>query len=124
LCGPQHLVGELVNVRSAFGGGGDRARALSRHEIATIVGVDRVAVRVVLTEIELGSRGVVTCLGALGYDMEVLDPYLLCMTRFSRWVHSVNRCPRAATDPLEYLTVLGRIIEDRSMRCCPLTSRP
>lgn len=61
------------------------------------------------------SREVVTCLGPRGYQLEVLDPDAVCLTRFSRWVHKLHRCPHAGTDPLGYLLRLGEVVADRAI---------
>jgi hypothetical protein len=73
-------------------------------------------VRVLLTEgSSLTSREVVTCLGPCGYRLEVLDPDLMCLARFSRWVRLVHRCPHAGTDPLGYLRRLAEVVADRAI---------
>jgi hypothetical protein len=73
-------------------------------------------VRVLLTEgSSLTSREVVTCLGPLGYHLEVLDPDPMCLTRFSRWVHKVHRCPSAAADPTGYLKMLETVVVQRGI---------
>lgn len=61
----------------------------------------------------LTSREVVSCLGPVGYHLEVLDPDPICVTRFSRWVRKVHRCPHAGADPLAYVESLGRVVEER-----------
>ena len=74
------------------------------------------AVRVLLTEgSSLTSREVVTCLGPVGYHLEVLDPDPICLTRFSRWVHKVHRCPSAAADPMGYLKMLETVVVRRGI---------
>jgi hypothetical protein len=71
-------------------------------------------VRVLLTEgSSLTSREVVTCLGPLGYHLEVLDPDPVCLGRFSRWVRRVHRCPSAGSDPLGYLRALETVVAQR-----------
>lgn len=73
-------------------------------------------VRVLLTEgSSLTSREVVTCLGPVGYHLEVLDPDPLCLARFSRWVDKVHRCPRAGADPMSYLRTLERVASQRGI---------
>jgi len=73
-------------------------------------------VRVRLTEgSSLTSREVVTCLGARGYHLEVLDPDALCLTRFSRWVRAVHRCPHGGREPIPYLERLARVIVQRAI---------
>lgn len=73
-------------------------------------------VRVLLTEgSSLTSREVVSCLGPLGYHLEVLDPDALCLARHSRWVHRVHRCPPAGREPLAYVDFLTRIVAERAI---------
>ena len=77
-----------------------------------LVGVG--GVRVLLTEgSSLTSREVLTCLGPLGYDVEVLDPNPVCLARFSRWARRVHRCPGAGSDPMGYLLRLEEVVAQR-----------
>jgi hypothetical protein len=72
--------------------------------------------RVLLTEgSSLTSREVVTCLGPAGHHLEVLDPDPLCLSRFSRWVSRVHRCPPAGPDPLGYVEFLSRTVAAREI---------
>jgi hypothetical protein len=71
-------------------------------------------VRVLLTEgSSLTSREVVTCLGPAGYHLEVLDPDVMCLARFSRWVRKIHRGPHAGSNPLGYLEMLGAVVAQR-----------
>ncbi len=71
-------------------------------------------VRVLLTEgSSLTAREVVTCLGPVGYHLEVLDPDVMCLARFSRWVRKVHRSPHAGSDPLDYLATLATVVAER-----------
>jgi hypothetical protein len=63
----------------------------------------------------LTSREIVTCLGPTGCRLEVLDPDPLCISRFSRWVRKVHRCPSGARDPLGYLERLVAVAAERSI---------
>jgi len=73
-------------------------------------------VRVLLTEgSSLRSREVVSCLGPLGYHLEVLDPDALCLARHSRWGHRVHRCPPAGREPLAYVDFLTRTVAERAI---------
>lgn len=72
--------------------------------------------RILLTEgSSLTAREVVTCLGPLGYHLEVLDPDPICLARFSRWVRRVHRAPSAGADPLGYLQALGEVVRERAI---------
>lgn len=72
------------------------------------------SVRVLLTEgSSLTSREVVTCLGPLGWRLEVLDPNAWCIARASRWVEKVHRGPPAGLDPLGYLQFLEKVVAER-----------
>jgi PPOX class probable F420-dependent enzyme len=63
----------------------------------------------------LTSRQVVSCLGPLGYQIEVLDPDPFCLVRFSRWVRRVHRCPPAGADPVAYLDFLLQVVAWRAI---------
>lgn len=72
------------------------------------------AVRVLLSEgSSLTAREVVTCLGPVGYHVEVVDSDPLCLARLSRWVRRVHRCPRSGADPLAYLELVTRVVAER-----------
>jgi hypothetical protein len=74
--------------------------------------VDRV--RVLLSEgSSLSSRESLTCLGPVGYQVEVLDPDPLCVARFSRWMCKLHRSPRSGVDPLGYLEAVTRVARER-----------
>ena len=71
-------------------------------------------VRVLLTEgSSLTSREVITCLGPLGCDIDVLDSGAWCLARASRWVRKIHVCPPAALDPRGYLESLERVVAER-----------
>jgi hypothetical protein len=71
---------------------------------------------VLLTEgSSLSAREAVTCLGPLGYHVEVLDPDPICLVRCSRWVRRVHRCPPAGEDSLGYLRVLTAVVARRGI---------
>jgi glutathione synthase/RimK-type ligase-like ATP-grasp enzyme len=60
----------------------------------------------------LTSRETITALGPSGHELDVMDPDPLCLSRFSRWVRRVVRCPPVGSDPEGYvdavLEQLGR----------------
>jgi hypothetical protein len=51
----------------------------------------------------------------LGYRVEVLDPDPLCIARFSRWVQRVHRWPASGSDPLGYLDLVKRVVDERQI---------
>jgi hypothetical protein len=60
--------------------------------------------RILLTEgASTSAREAVTALGLAGHHIEILDPDIHCLSRFSRFVHKVHRCPPIATRPKAYL---------------------
>jgi len=70
--------------------------------------------RVLLSEgSSLTAREVLTCLGTAGYHVEALDPDRLCITRFSRWMRRLHRCPRPGADPVGYLAAVKRVVLER-----------
>ena len=73
-------------------------------------------VRLLLSEgSSLTAREALTCLGPVGYHVEALDPDLLCIARFSRWMRKIHSCPRSGTDPLGYLEVVERVVAERGI---------
>jgi hypothetical protein len=73
-------------------------------------------IRVLLSEgSSLSAREVVTCLGPVGYHVEALDPDPLCIARLSRWVRKVHRCPASGSDPLGYLELVKRMVDERQI---------
>src|SRR5581483_3670219 len=73
-------------------------------------------VRVLLSEgSSLSAREVVTCLGPVGYHVEVLDPDPLCIARLSRWTRKVHRCPPSGSEPLAYLELTRRVVLERQI---------
>ena len=70
--------------------------------------------RVLLSEgSSLTAREIVTCLGPLGYELEILDGNPFCLARFSRWVRRVHKAPAAGADPRGYLERLREVVETR-----------
>jgi hypothetical protein len=69
--------------------------------------------RVILSEgSSLTAREFVTTLGPHGHQIEVLDPDPFCLARWSRWVRRVHQCPSAGRDPLGYLDVIHRLLDN------------
>src|SRR5262245_39799395 len=60
--------------------------------------------RILLTEgASTSAREAVTALGLAGHHIELMDPDVHCISRFSRFVRKVHRCPPIATHPKAYL---------------------
>lgn len=60
--------------------------------------------RILLTEgASTSAREAVTALGLAGHHIELMDPDAHCISRFSRFVAKVHRCPPIATHPKAYL---------------------
>ena len=57
------------------------------------------------------AREAITILGLSGHHVEVCDPSLWCLARFSRFVRKFHRCPGLRTDPAGYLAFLERLVE-------------
>src|SRR3979411_3486878 len=57
------------------------------------------------------AREAITILGLSGHHVEVCDPSLWCLARFSRFVRKFHRCPGLRTDPAGYLAFVERLIE-------------
>jgi len=72
-------------------------------------------IRILLSEgSSLSARQTITALGRCGYTLDVCDPNPLCISRFSRFVRHIYRCPAAGTDPLGYLAfVLHHLTRER-----------
>jgi len=72
--------------------------------------------RVLLTEgSSLTSRQVAGRLGALGHQVEILSSTPVCLTRFTRAVHSVHAVPRFGLDPFAWLEAAERIVRERKI---------
>ncbi|BCJ89702.1 phosphoribosylglycinamide formyltransferase 2 [Terrihabitans soli] len=60
--------------------------------------------RILLTEgASTSAREAVTALGLAGHHIEIMDPDVHCISRFSRFVRKVHRCPPIASHPKAYL---------------------
>jgi predicted ATP-grasp superfamily ATP-dependent carboligase len=56
------------------------------------------------------AREAITILGLSGHHVEVCDPSVWCLSRFSRFVRKFHRCPGLRTDPAGYLAFVERLI--------------
>ena len=73
-----------------------------QHDIGAHVSV--APMRILVSEgSSLTSRETITALGPAGHTIDVMDPDPLCLSRFSRWVRRVIRCPPIGKDPIGYL---------------------
>lgn len=68
--------------------------------------------RVLLTEgASTSAREAVTALGLAGHHVEVCDPGLAGLARFSRFVRAYHRCPGLRRDPLGFVAFIERLLE-------------
>lgn len=58
----------------------------------------------------LTAREFLSVLGPAGHHVEIVDPDLACICRFSRWTKRVHRCPPASSDPLGYIRVVNDLL--------------
>jgi predicted ATP-grasp superfamily ATP-dependent carboligase len=56
------------------------------------------------------AREAITILGLSGHHVEICDPSLWCVARFSRFVRKFHRCPGLRTDPAGYLAFVERLL--------------
>lgn len=60
------------------------------------------------------AREAVTALGMQGHRIDICDPDLHCISRFSRFVDRLHRCPALGTDPIGYVSfVLSLVSRER-----------
>src|SRR6185369_17762138 len=72
--------------------------------------------RVLLTEGSgLTSRQVVTRLGAMGHDVELVSSTRVCLSRFTRFVGKVHSAPRFGVDPNAWFDAANAIARDRAV---------
>lgn len=70
------------------------------------------SLRVLLSEgSSTSAREAVTILGLSGHHVEVCDPSLWCLARFSRFVRKFHHCPGLRTDPAGYLAFVERLLD-------------
>ena len=58
-------------------------------------------------------REAITLLGLAGHHVEVCDPSLWCLARYSRFVRKFHHCPGLRSDPAGYLAFVERLISTR-----------
>src|SRR6202012_3679979 len=56
------------------------------------------------------AREAITILGLGGHQVEVCDPSLWCLARFSRLVRKFHRCPPLRDDPAGYLAFVEALL--------------
>ena len=56
------------------------------------------------------AREALTILGLAGHMVEICDPDLYCLARFSRWVRKFHRCPGLAKHPLAFLGFIENLL--------------
>ncbi|MGA2477975.1 MAG: hypothetical protein ABSG63_04410 [Spirochaetia bacterium] len=71
-------------------------------------------IRILLSEgSSTNVREMITALGPSGYTLDICDPNLICMGRFSRYIHKVYRCPTSGSDPIGYLKFIIRLLNNQ-----------
>jgi hypothetical protein len=58
-------------------------------------------------------REAITMLGLAGHHVEVCDPSLWCLARYSRFVRKFHRCPPLRSDPAGFLAFVEQLIATR-----------
>src|SRR5882762_2514439 len=58
------------------------------------------------------AREAITILGLSGHHVEVCDPSLWCLARYSRFVRKFHRCPGLRTDPAGFLAFVERLLSN------------
>src|SRR5882757_3965552 len=67
--------------------------------------------RVLVTEgSSTSAREAITILGLSGHHVEICDPSLYCMARFSRFVRKFHRCPGLRADPAGFLAFVEHLL--------------
>ena len=56
------------------------------------------------------AREAITILGLAGHDVEVCDPSLWCLARYSRFVRKFHRCPGLRNDPAGFLAFVEQLL--------------
>ena len=70
--------------------------------------------RILLSEgSSTSAREAITILGVAGHHVEVCDPSLWCLARYSRFVRKFHRCPRLRTDPAGFLRFVEHLLAAR-----------
>jgi predicted ATP-grasp superfamily ATP-dependent carboligase len=59
------------------------------------------------------SREAITVLGLAGHHVEICDPSLWCLGRYSRFVKKFHRCPPLRDDPRGYLEFIEALLASR-----------
>src|SRR4029079_16446583 len=75
----------------------------------------RMPLRVLLSEgSSTSAREAITVLGLAGHHVEVCDPSLWCLARYSRFVAKLHRCPPLCDDPDRYLAFVEQLVASRT----------
>lgn len=62
----------------------------------------------------LTAREFLSVLGPAGHHIEVVDPNVACICRFSRWTKRVHRAPAPGLDPIGYFKSVNALMSDGS----------
>src|SRR5947207_5060054 len=57
-------------------------------------------------------REAITILGLSGHHVEICDPSLWCLARYSRFVRKFHSCPGLRTDPAGFLTFVEQLLSN------------
>jgi len=69
------------------------------------------ALRVLVSEgSSTSGREAITILGLAGHHVEVCDPSLWCLARYSRFVRKFHRCPGLRADPAGFLRIVEQLL--------------
>src|SRR5437588_1589512 len=69
------------------------------------------ALRVLISEgNSTSAREAITILGLSGHHVEICDPSLYCLARFSRFVRKFHRCPGLRSDPPGFLAFVEQLL--------------
>src|ERR1700726_3027103 len=72
------------------------------------------ALRVLISEgSSTSAREAITILGLSGHIVEVCDPSLYCLARFSRFVQRFHRGPGLREDPAGFLSFVEKLLATR-----------
>jgi hypothetical protein len=60
----------------------------------------------------LTAREFLSTLGPAGHHIEVVDPNVACICRFSRWTRRIHRAPAPGLDPIGYINCINALMSE------------